>query len=93
MNREPETQDAFMVSSVQEGGRYFVAKQNDRLCAFLKISASGEAFVATGDTYRHITGAYCLPEHRSRGVYQKDLKECKRESETFFISPVIPDFF
>lgn len=34
MNREPETQDAFMVSSVQEGGRYFVAKQNDRLCAF-----------------------------------------------------------
>lgn len=70
MNREPETQEAFMVSSAQEEGRYFVAKQNDRLCAFLKISASVEAFVATGDTYRHITGAYCLPEHRSKGVYQ-----------------------
>ncbi len=64
MNREPETQEAFMISSMQEEIRYFVAKQNGKICAFLKISASGETFVATGNSYRHITGAYCLPEHR-----------------------------
>lgn len=70
MNRKPETQEKFEISSVQDGGRYFAAKQNGKLCAFLKISASGEAFVATGNSYRHITGAYCLPEHRGKGLYQ-----------------------
>lgn len=59
-----------MISSMQEEIRYFVAKQNGKICAFLKISASGETFVATGNSYRHITGAYCLPEHRGKEVYQ-----------------------
>lgn len=70
MNRKPETEEEFIVSSIQDGGRYFAAKQNGKLCAFLKISASGETFVATGNTYRHIRGAYCLPEHRGKRVYQ-----------------------
>lgn len=70
MNRRPETQEEFMASSMQEEVRYFVAKQNGKVCAFLKISASGEVFVAAGNDYRHITGAYCLPEHRGKGVYQ-----------------------
>lgn len=69
-NRRPETREEFISSSLKEGARYFVAKQNSELCAFLKISASGETFAASGDTYRHITGAYCLPEHRGKGVYQ-----------------------
>lgn len=70
MNRKPETQEEFIVSSVQERGRYFVAKQNGGLCAFLKISDTGETFAATGNNYRHIRGAYCLPEHRGKGLYQ-----------------------
>lgn len=86
MNRKPETQEEFMVSSMQEGERYFVAKQNGRLCAFLKISDSGETFVAMGNTYRHIRGAYCLPEHRGKGVYQNllnfTISTLKREGYT-----------
>lgn len=39
------------MSCMQEEGRYFVAKQNGKVCAFLKISASGETFAATGNTY------------------------------------------
>ena len=70
MNRKPETQEEFIASSMQDEGRYFVAKQKSKLCAFLKIAASGETFVATGNAYRHIRGAYCLPEHRGRGLYQ-----------------------
>lgn len=70
MNRKPETQEEFFSSSVQDGGRYFVAKQNGKLCAFLKISATGETFIATGNNYRHIRGAYCLPEHRGKELYQ-----------------------
>lgn len=86
MNREPETHEAFMISSAQEEERYFVARQHGRLCAFLKISASGEAFVATGKTYRHIRGAYCLPEHRGKGLYQNllnfTISTLKREGYT-----------
>lgn len=86
MNRTPETQEEFMVSAMQEEGRYFVAKQNGKLCAFLKIAASGETFVATGNTYRHIRGAYCLPEHRGKGLYQNllnfTISTLKREGYT-----------
>lgn len=86
MNRKPETQEEFMLSSMQEGGRYFAAKHNGKLCAYLKISASGETFVATGNTYRHIRGAYCLPEHRGKGVYQNllnyTISTLKREGYT-----------
>lgn len=70
MNRKSETQEAFRDSSMQEGVRYFVAKQSDKIYAYLKISASGETFVAAGKNYRHIDGAYCIPEHRGKGVYQ-----------------------
>ena len=70
MNRKPETQEEFIISSMQEEGRYFVAKQNGKTCAFVKISVPGETFVAVEYTYRHIRGAYCLPEHRGKGLYQ-----------------------
>lgn len=70
MDRKPETQEEFAVSSVQDKGRYFAAKHKGELCAFLKVSATGETFAATGNSYRHIRGAYCLPEHRGKGVYQ-----------------------
>lgn len=70
MNRTPETQEEFMADSAQEDVRYFAAENDGRICAYLQVSASGETFIAAGDTYRHITGAYCLPEHRGRGLYQ-----------------------
>ncbi len=68
MNREQHTQEEFLTSSETE--RFFVAKKDGELCAYLEVSDEGETFVASGDGYRHITGAYCLPEHRGRGVYQ-----------------------
>lgn len=70
MNRTPATQEAFLEDSTQENARYFVAKKNKQICAYLRITASGETFIAAGDSYRHITGAYCLPEHRGKDVYQ-----------------------
>lgn len=70
MNRTPATEEEFLAASVQERARYFVAKQSGKICAYLRITASGETFIATGDSYRHITGAYCLPEHRGKDVYQ-----------------------
>ena len=70
MKRKPSTLEGFAKLCQNESARYFVAEQNDILCAFVKISDLGEAFVASGRDYRHILGAYCLPEHRGKGVYQ-----------------------
>ena len=70
MNRTPESVEEFRVSSGEDEGRYFVAKQKGEICAFVKIVASGETFIAKGNGYRHIRGAYCLPEHRGKGLYQ-----------------------
>lgn len=70
MNRTPATEEEFLSASAQENARYFVAKQSGKICAYLRITAYGETFIATGDSYRHITGAYCLPEHRGKDVYQ-----------------------
>ncbi len=70
MNRRPQTQEAFIESSVHDGMRFFVAEKNGKLCAFLSVSAFGETCVAAGNTYRHISDAYCLPEHRGKGLYQ-----------------------
>lgn len=70
MNRTPETREEFLAGSKGEDARFFAARHGGSICAYLQISHSGETFIAAGDTYRHITGAYCLPEHRGRGVYQ-----------------------
>lgn len=86
MYRKPETLEEFIAFSMQEEARYFVAEQNGKICAFVKISVPGETFVARGDTYRHIEGAYCLPEHRGKGLYQNllnfTISVLKRENYT-----------
>lgn len=70
MNRTPKTREEFVASSLSGADRYFAAFHNGEICAYIKISTKGETFAAAGDAYRHIDGAYCLPEHRGAGVYQ-----------------------
>ena len=70
MNRKQDTREEFLTFSKREKARFFAAKKGGKLCAYMEVSEKGETFIAAGDLYRHITGAYCLPEHRGRGVYQ-----------------------
>ncbi|MCR4945522.1 MAG: GNAT family N-acetyltransferase [Lachnospiraceae bacterium] len=70
MNRKPDTLEEFLDFSERNEGRYFAAKIDGELCAYMEVSDQGETFIASGNTYRHITGAYCMPEHRGRGVYK-----------------------
>lgn len=69
MNRAPETMNQFQNSFSSGTDRCFVSRCQGELCAFLRLSPSGETCVAGGPDYRHITGAYCLPEHRRKGVF------------------------
>lgn len=73
MNRRQETCEDFCAGCVAEQDRCFAAKYEDKICAYLKISRSGETFITDHPKYLNITGAYCLEDHRGRGVYQNML--------------------
>lgn len=77
MNRPVESLEAFLESAEKENRQFFGAKRGEELCAFLSVSPfGGETFAASGDSYRHINGAYCEPAHRGKGVYQNLLNCC-----------------
>ncbi len=70
MNRQPDTPEEFLDLSEKNKKRFFAAKTGGKICAYMEVSDQGETFAASGERYRHITGAYCMPEHRGRGVYK-----------------------
>jgi len=70
VNRKANTQEEFLDFTRRENVRYFAAKTGGELCAYMEVSEEGETLAASGEIYRHITGAYCIPEHRGKGVYQ-----------------------
>ncbi len=69
MNRTPDTPEQFLRTAGEDEARYFGAFQQEKLCAYVKVSATGETLIAAGRQYRHVNGAYCLPEHRGQGLY------------------------
>lgn len=75
MNREMEDCDTFCRQCISGNDRCFVARDGEKICAYLKISASGETFITEEPRYRHITGAFCLEEYRGRGIYQNLLND------------------
>ena len=48
--------------------RLFVAKEDDKLIAFIEVTDDGENFATEDETMRNICGAYCLPEYRGRDI-------------------------
>jgi len=50
---------------------YFAAGQNGRLVAYIKAELDGENFIKDTPGYLHVKGAYCLPEHRGKGLNQR----------------------
>lgn len=69
MNRTPDSLDRFLETARDDEARYFAALWQGQVCAYVKVSATGETFAACGRGYRHVNGAYCLPEHRGRSLY------------------------
>lgn len=71
MNRTPESEQSFENAFVSGGDRCFVARSGAELWAYIQISDAGETFITENNPkYCHITGAFCLPQYRGRGIYQ-----------------------
>ncbi|HBE84861.1 MAG TPA: N-acetyltransferase [Lachnoclostridium sp.] len=75
MNRVQEPLDAFCETCINNHERCFVSLYQGKICAYLKISESGETFITEHPNYRHINSAFCLKEHRGKGLYQSLLDE------------------
>lgn len=86
MPRPVDSPDHFLRSCLHGNDRHFGAFCQGTLCAFLTISPTGETFITESPEYRHITGAYCLEEHRGQNVYQNlmnhAIKALKKEGFT-----------
>jgi GNAT superfamily N-acetyltransferase len=52
-----------------EDARYFAAKHQGRLIAYIKLADNGENFITEGTDMINICGAYCEPEYRGSGSY------------------------
>ena len=48
----------------------FVANCDGQIAAFILVECEGETFISNTPGYRHITAAYCRPEHRGKGLNQ-----------------------
>jgi GNAT superfamily N-acetyltransferase len=49
---------------------FFVAKLEGKIVAYVRAELDGETFICDTPGYLHIKGAFCLPEHRSKGLNQ-----------------------
>ena len=71
MPRPPDTELSFVAKAVRYYCSFFAAKKGGKVIAFAGVAHGGETFACEVSGYTHITtGAYCLPEHRGKGVFQ-----------------------
>ncbi len=70
MNRKTPALAEFIDNCTEEGARIFAGIMNGKVCAYMKITGEGETFIAKGDNYCHITGAYCETEFRGKNIMQ-----------------------
>lgn len=83
--RPSESELSFMEKAIRSNARYFIAKTGDKIAAIIKAQREGETFICDKPGYIHITGAYCLSEHRGKGVYQNllNLLVCTLKKEGY----------
>ena len=70
---EPDYALRFANLQISQGNRYFVAKNQGEIIAYIKICQDGENFVTEADDMMNICGAFCLPEYRGKSVAQQIL--------------------
>jgi GNAT superfamily N-acetyltransferase len=68
MIRPDWTKEKFLESVKDD--RFFVARKDGNIIAFISVSKAGETFIRSIPGYIHADGAFCLPEYRGTGVLQ-----------------------
>ena len=68
--RPSHTHESFMRETGEYSSIFFVAKYDGRIVAFIRAEIDGETFICETPGYIHIKGAFCLQEHRGKGLHQ-----------------------
>lgn len=71
MSRAKESEAVFLKKYEHFQSVYFTAKCEGRIVAFVRAELDGENFICNTPGYLHVKGAYCLPEHRGKGLNRK----------------------
>ena len=71
MYREKNNEAVFLKNYEYFQSVYIVASYEGRIVAFVRAELDGENFICNTPGYLHVKGAYCLPEHRGKGINQK----------------------
>jgi len=71
MLRPLETQESFVQKARQANAVCFVARYEGRAVAYIRAEHTGETFIQHTPGYLHVNGAFCVPEHRGKGLHQK----------------------
>lgn len=71
MFRAKESEAVFLTKYEDFQSVYFTAKYEGQIVAFVRAELDGENFICNTPGYLHVKGAYCLPEHRGKGLNQK----------------------
>jgi len=82
MYRKELSETDFMEYYTQYQPTCFTAKHNGQNVAFIIAELDGETFIQDTPGYYHITGLFCLPEHRGKGISQKLLNKLIQKIKT-----------
>ena len=66
----PADFENWIVRAETRDSQLFVALQDAEPIAFIEVTEDGESFASGHDSMRNICGAFCMPEHRGKGVMQ-----------------------
>jgi GNAT superfamily N-acetyltransferase len=70
MFRPPHNEAGYMQYFEERRPVCFTARYRGETAAYILIEKEGETFLSDSPGYCHISAAYCLPEHRGRGLLQ-----------------------
>lgn len=71
MYRKRNNEAAFLKNYEHFQSIYFITSHEERIVAFIRAEIDGENFIQNTPGYLHVKGAFCLPEHRGKGLNQK----------------------
>ena len=86
MYKIPGDENEFLENYCNCKSIYSVARHDGKIIAFIKAEHDGQTFIQDNQGYIHINAAFCLPEHRGKGISKRLLnllvQELKRQGYT-----------
>jgi len=82
MQRERKNEAGFLEYFQKSKSAYIIARHEGRVIAFIRAEQDGETFIQDTPGYIHVNAAYCLPEHREKGLSQTLLSMLTQKLKT-----------